>query len=348
MGRIEITTGEPPGSVEDRRQGGDWRRMLPGLLVSAVSLALVLYFADLRKLAEALRLADYRLVVLSMLVSLTWLLVRGLVWRTLLQDKAPYQAVFWSLNEGYLLNNLLPFRLGEIGRAFLLSQKAQLGFWQVLSTIVIERILDLALAVGLLFSTLPFVVGATWARQAAIFVGGAVISGLAVLYLLARNRERAINLFERLGERWPLLVRLGGKAVAPFFNGLGVLTDGLRFLRAVGWMVVNWLVAMAQYVIMVNAFFPGARLLWAAFSLGVAALGIAAPSSPGAVGVLELSIVGALSLFGLDASTALALAITIHLVQYLTTGVLGAYALARDGESLIGLYRRVRKLKVEG
>lgn len=347
MGRIEITTGESPGPLEARHNGGDWRRMLPGLLVSAVSLGLVLYFADLRKLAEALRLADYRFVALSMLVTLTWLLVRGLVWRTLLQDKAPYQAVFWSLNEGYLLNNLLPFRLGEIGRAFLLARKAQLGFWQVLSTIVIERILDLALAVGLLFTTLPFVVGASWARQASIVVGGAVVSGLAVLYLLARNRERAIDLFERLSQRWPLLYRLGGKAITPFFNGLGVLTDGLRFLRAVGWMVVNWLVAITQYAIMVNAFFPGANLLWAAFSLGVAALGIAAPSSPGAVGVLELSIVGALSLFGLDASTALALAITIHLVQYLITGALGAYALARDGESLIDLYRRVRSIKIE-
>jgi len=89
------------------------------------------------------------------------------------------------------LNNLLPFRLGEVGRAFLLSRKAGLGFWQVLSTIVIERILDLSMAVGLLFSTLPFVVGATWAREAAFLVGGMVILGLVVLYILARSRERA-------------------------------------------------------------------------------------------------------------------------------------------------------------
>jgi uncharacterized protein (TIRG00374 family) len=265
----------------------------------------------------------------------------------LLQNKVAYSTVFWTLNEGYLLNNLLPFRLGEVGRAFLLSRKTSLGFWQVLSTIVIERILDLSLAVGLLFSTLPFVVGATWAREAALLVGGAVIVGLAVLYLLARNREEALRLFERLGQRWPWIARLGGKAVISFLNGLSVLTDGLRFLSAVGWMVVNWLVAIAQYYVMVNAFFPGANMLWAAFSLGVAALGIAAPSSPGAVGVMELSVVGALALFGLDASTALALAITTHLVQYLMTGLLGAYALAQDGESLIGLYHRVRGLKVE-
>ncbi len=321
---------------------------MPGLAVSAISLGIVLYFADLRKLSEALRLANYRLMLLAIPVTLTWLGVRGLVWRTLLQDKASYSAVFWTLNEGYLLNNLLPFRLGEVGRGFLLSRKSPLEFWQVLSTIVIERILDLAMAVGLLLSTLPFVVGATWARQASLAVGGAVILGLAVLYILARNRRRAQSLFERLGQRWPWMLRLGGRAVTSFLSGLSVLTDGFRFLRAVGWMIVNWLVAIFQYYVLVHAFFPDARLLWAAFSLGVAALGIAAPSSPGALGVLELSIVGALSLFGLDPSTALALAITTHIVQYLVTGALGAYALARDGESLIGLYRRVRGLKVEG
>ncbi|HSB00032.1 MAG TPA: lysylphosphatidylglycerol synthase domain-containing protein, partial [Anaerolineales bacterium] len=94
--------------------------------------------------------------------------------------------------------------------------------------------------------------------------------------------------------------------------------------------------------LLLAAFFPGAKLVWAAFSLGVAALGIAAPSSPGALGVMELAIVGALSLFGLNASTALAFAITAHLMQYLTTGVLGAYFLAKDGESLTGLYRRIK------
>jgi hypothetical protein len=330
--------------MEGQPQGSDWRRILPGLVVSAISLGLVLYIADLRKLSEAIRLADYRLVLLYIPVTLIWLGVRGLVWRTLLQGKAPYATVFWTLNEGYVLNNLLPFRLGEVGRAFLLSRKVNLGFWQVVSSIIIERALDMVIAVSLLFSTLPFVVGAAWAREAAILVGGIVLLGLAVLYLLARNQAPALRLFERLGQRWPWLARRGGKVVTSFLSGLNVLTDGLRFLSAVGWMLANWLVAVVQYYVMFRAFFPDGKMLWAAFSLGVAALGNAAPSSPGAVGVLELSIVGALSLFGLDPSTALALAITVHIVQYLTTGVLGAYALARDGESLIGLYRRVRAM----
>lgn len=337
LGRIEIT-GTPAPITKD------WKRILPGLLVSLISLAVVFYLADFRRMLDAIRLADYRLVVLALLLSLLWLGVRGQAWRTLLQGRATYRQVFFTVNEGYLLNNILPFRLGEVGRAFLLGRKANLGFWQVFSSILIERVLDLAMAAGLLLSTLPFVVGATWAREAAIVAGSAMLAGLVVLYLLSRNQERVLAWFEQLGERWPLLLRLGRERLAAFFAGLAVLNEGSTFVRAVLWILVDWVIAIVQYYVLLRAFLPDAEFIWGAFSLGVAALGIAAPSSPGAVGVMELSIVGALSLFGVDPSVALAFALTTHLMNYLLTGVLGAYGLAQDGESLTGLYHRVRRI----
>jgi uncharacterized protein (TIRG00374 family) len=325
--------------------GQDWRRLAPGLIISALSLLVLLYFVNLGDFLRALQMADYRFVLGSIACSLLWMLVRAKAWRTLLQEKATYSQVFLTMCEGYLLNNILPFRLGEVGRCFLMGKKANLGFWQVLSSILIERALDMTLAVALLLSTLPFVVGANWARQAAILVGGVVVVGLGVLYLLARYREWALDAFNRLGGRWPVLIRLGGKMIPAFLDGLAVLTDAGRFLRAVFWMVLNWLLAIAQYVVLMRAFFPNVQLLWAAFGLGVLALGIAAPSSPGSVGVLEASLVGALSLFGLDPSVSLAFAITAHIIGYLLYGISGAYGLARDGESLGSLYQSARKLR---
>jgi uncharacterized protein (TIRG00374 family) len=295
-------------------------------------------------MVAALRLADYRLVALALLVAVVWLIVRGLVWQALLQHKASYSQVFFTITEGYLLNNVLPFRLGEVARAYLLSNKAKMDFWQVLSTIIIERILDLAMAVGLLFGTLAFVVGGAWAKQAAIGVGIFVAAGLATLYLMARNQGGALRLLERLGRRWPFLLRISGRRLEAFFDGISVLTNPSVFVQAVFWMVLDWGLAVLQFYILLLAFFPNGQLLWAAFALGVAALGIAAPSSPGAVGVLELSLVGALAVFGLDSSTALAYALTDHLFNYVINGFLGAYALAKDGESLTGLYQRVRRL----
>lgn len=342
LGRIEIAAQDSPLS------GKDWKRILPGLLVSLLALAAVFTFANIGQMLQALRLADYRLVLAALLLSVVWLGVRAVFWRTLLQEKATFDQVFFTITEGYLLNNVLPFRLGEVARAFLLSQKARLEFWEVLSSILIERIFDLGLAAALLFGTLAFVVGADWAHQAALGAGALVLVGLLALFLAARYRERTLSLFKKISARWPLIDRLAGSRLPAFMAGLAVLTDGDLFLKAVFWVLLDWLIAIFQYYLLLLAFLPDAKFLWAAFSLGVAALGIAAPSSPGALGVLEISIIGALALFKVDPSVALAFALTAHLFNYVVNGAIGAYALARDGESLGGLYRQVRRISSRG
>lgn len=330
-----------------QRRRGDWRRIIPGLVISLISLIVVFYFADLRELRDALLLADNRLIFLTVLLMILWLMVRGLFWRTLLQDKAAYRDVFWTLNEGYLINNLLPFRLGEVARAFLLAKKSGLSFWEVLPSILIERIMDITYAIGLFFLLLPFVVGVSGQGSFAVVMGVGILLVFIVLFALARNRDWALMLNQKIGERWPVFRRLTGRIVPSFLTGLVVLTDGRRFLRAVGWVTLDWAIALLQYYVLVSAFVPGAKFLWSSFSLIVAALGIAVPSSPGGVGVFEAAVVGALALFGISSSVALAAAITAHVIQYTVTGVLGIYALVKDGESLTGLYRRVRSIQPE-
>jgi uncharacterized protein (TIRG00374 family) len=327
----------------------DWRRLLPGFLISAVSLAIVLYLAKPQRIVDALRQSDLRLVIGGGAFTLAWLLVRGMAWRTLLQEKVTLSQTFFTLNEGYLLNNFLPFRLGEVSRAYLLGQKSGLGFWRVLSSILIERALDVLLAASLLLGTLPFVTGVTNARGAAMGIGGIVLVGMVGLYLVARYPEKVMRLYERLTSRIGFLSRLGKQVLPSFFSGLAVLTERGRFLRAGVWFLLNLTVAMVQYTVFLLAFFPHARPLWAIFCLAVSSLGVALPSSPGGLGVFEGAVVGALAVFNLDSSNALAYAFTMHFWNYLITGLLGSYALARDGESILHLYDRVRKVrKVDG
>lgn len=326
---------------------GDWRRVLPGIIVSLVSLIIVFYFADLEKVRQALLLADTRLIVLAGGLMLSWLFVRGLLWRALLKNAASYRDVFWTINEGYLINNFLPFRLGEVARAFLLSKKSELSFWEILSTIFIERIMDITYAVGSFLLLLPFVVGARGQGAYAVLMGGVMLLVFLILFLLARNRQWALEVNQKLGQRLPLIRRLTDRVVPSILDGLAILTDGRLFLWALIWASLDWAIAILQYHALVRAYVPQAPLLWGSFTLMVAALGIAAPSSPGGVGVFEAAIVGALALFGVDSSVALAAAITAHLLQYLVTGVLGIYALVQDGESLTGLYRRIRGIQPE-
>lgn len=335
------------GSPPSVRQ--DWRRLLPGLLVSAAALGIVLYLAKPGRMIAALRQANFPLVVGGGLITLVWLLVRGMAWRTLLQDKVSLSQTFFTLNEGYLLNNFLPLRLGEVSRAYLLGQKSGLGFWRVLSSILLERGLDVLLTVAMLLGALPFVAGVTSARGAALGVGGVMLAAMAALFLVAHYPDRFLRLYERLTSRAGFLARLGHQVLPKFTSGLQVLTEPRRFLLAGGWFLLNLAVAIAQYYVIMLAFFPHARPLWAIFCLAVAALGLALPSSPGGIGVFEGAVMGALAVFKLDPGTALAYAFTLHFWNFAITGLLGSYALAREGESILHLYDRVRRVgKVEG
>lgn len=280
-----------------------------------------------------------------MLVALLWLAIRARVWQTLLQGKAGYRDVFLTLNEGYLLNNILPFRLGEVGRAYLLGRKAKLDFWQVLPSVLLERMFDVVVAAALLLLTLPFIAGVSWAGQAAAGTGGLAVLGLAGVHLLARNQPRVTAWLERLGGRWTWVQRLVGGHMAAFFAGLQVLTDPRLFLTALTWVLLNWAASILLYFVFLRAFFPQAPLLWAVFVLGAGSFGVALPSSPGAVGVFEAALVGALALLKVDPSPATAFAIIMHLSNYINTGLIGGYALLREGETLASLYARLGRLK---
>jgi glycosyltransferase 2 family protein len=318
------------------------RRWLPGVLISLAAIAAILYFVDLDRFLEALRSADYCFVLAVLVVGLAWLGVRAIVWRTILRKRASYKDVFLTMCEGYLLNNFLPFRLGEIGRAFLLGRKTGLGFLEVLPSVIIERVLDLAFAAAILLSAVPFVVGATSAGVIALIIGGIVIAGLVVLYLLVRNQEWALKVFDRLSQRRPRLQQRGAGFLGALFSGLSVLTDGWLFLKILAWMAFNWAVAVLQYFLLIRAFFPSVQPVWALFSLGAVAFGNAIPSLPGAVGTFEGAMAGALTIVSGNESASLAAAILAHLVNYLLTGVIGLITLSREGETLMGVYRQLR------
>ena len=326
----------------------DAKRWLPGASISILLIGAILFFVDWSKVLTALQSANYWILALACALSFAWLAVRAIVWRTLLRERAPYRVVFNTLNEGYLLNNFLPFRLGEIGRAFLLSRKSDMQFTEILPTIVIERSMDLIFTAAIFLASLPFVTGAGGADRIALLLGGVVLLGIAFLYVLARNRQRASAIFHAWSARWPVIQRMGGSLLESFLIGLGALTDGWLFARFLFWMAINWGMAIFNYYLIIVAFFPQAQLTWGMFGLGAAAFGGAVPSLPGAVGTFEGAFGGALTLLTGDRSTSLAVALTSRFFNYLTSIVLGGVALSREGQTLSGIYKQLAQLRSKG
>lgn len=325
----------------------DAKRWLPGAIISVGLIAAILYFVDLRAMANAIRNANYGMLAISMALGFIWLGVRAQVWRTLLRDRPSFSDTFWTVGEGYILNNFLPFRLGELGRAFLLSRKTDMQFMEILPTIVIERAMDLAYSAIIFLAALPFVVSPEGSGQIALTFGAVVLAGFVLLYVLARSNQWALDLFHKLSARWPALQRLGGNFLESFFAGLSVLTDGWLFLRFLFWMTLNWALAIVAYYFIIRAFFPQTQLTWAMLGLGAAAFGGAVPALPGAVGTFEGAFGGALTLLTGDQSTSFAAAITARLYNYVNSGLIGGIGLAREGETLSGIYHQLMNLRTK-
>ena len=326
----------------------DAKRWLPGALISILLIAAILYFVDLRAMVYAIRNANYGLLGIALVIGFIWMGSRAIVWRVLLRERASLKDVFFTVGEGYLLNNFLPFRLGEIGRAFLLSRKSDMQFMEILPTIVIERVMDLGYSAIILLAALPFVVGAEGAGQIGIIVGVIVLIGIILLYILARNNQWALDLFHKLSARWPSLQRFGGNFLESFFAGLSVLTDGWLFVRFLFWMTLNWGIAIISYYLIIRAFFPQAQVVWGMFGLGAAAFGGAVPSLPGAVGTFEGAFGGAITILTGDQSTALAVALTGRLYNYINSGVIGGIGLLREGQTLSGIYEQLKNFRTKG
>jgi len=215
-----------------------------------------------------------------------------------------------------------------------------------LPTIVIERVVDLGFTAVILLASLPFVVGAEGAGRAGTIVGVVVLIGLIFLYILARSNKWALDLFHRLSARWPVLQRVGGNFLESFFAGLSVLTDGWLFLRFIFWMALNYALAVVSYYFIIRAFFPDATTVWAMFGLGAAALGNAIPALPGGVGTLEGAFGGALIILTGNESVSFATALSVRLYNYINSTVIGGIGLAREGQTLSGVYQQLKNLRV--
>jgi uncharacterized membrane protein YbhN (UPF0104 family) len=308
-----------------------------GLALSAMALVLALRWSGWGPLKSAFAGADLTLLIPAALIHLVSLAARAASWHVILERRASYGRVLATLCEGYLMNNLLPGRIGELGRSFLLGRRPGLSPAMVLASILIERLYDIGLALVLLLGLWPLVVDTTWAVRAAGFAAVLLAAG-AAFAVFALGRPAAMDAWlVRLpgGNRWR---RLWESLRA----GLKILTHPGRFALSLGWMALGWSLAGVEYWLLLSAFVPGARVEWAFLALAVSALSAGIPSAPGSVGIFEAAAVAALSAVAIPAAPALGFAFAIHgLVIGLTT-VLGMAALAGEGETLLSVWRAAR------
>jgi uncharacterized protein (TIRG00374 family) len=331
--------------------GRGWRVGLLGILVSAVVIVYFVSQLDLALLGSALTSGRYTFLLPAFALLLLGLWTRALRWQALLLDDLPAGRAFHILNVSYLVNGVLPLRLGEVARAFLASRaQPSVTIPRALSTIVVERLLDLLSVIGLV------ALGASTSlppelRAAALAGAPLALGGLIVLVLLAANQRFSLRLLDALLGALPALERFPIRHITQdIFAGVATLAKPVIFLRVVGWTIISWVLSVAAGWVLMFAFWETASWSASLLMIAAASLAIALPAVPGNVGTYEAAIVLALSpsAYGQPLETATAFAVIVHALNLLLYAIMGGIGLLREGVSLTTLRENVAASTTRG
>jgi uncharacterized protein (TIRG00374 family) len=308
-------------------------KILAGLAVSAALLIYFFWDVDLRAVAARLRETRWSFLALCAALNVLALWLRAWRWYYLYPPGTQPSHLFNATMIGYMANNLLPLRAGELVRVYVASRHGQ-RFWTTVATLVVERVLD-ALAVGLTVVVLLLVVPFPREMRWSAFLLMAVdVIAMVVLAVIAIVPGACAGVIRALFSRWRSVERR-------LLDILSTMSEGLRGIRSGRHLAPVLLSSVGIWLVLALAIwaaFQSARLslpLTAAWTvLAFLGLGVSLPSSPGFVGVVQAATVLALDIFGVPRSDALSVSILLHAAQFIPVTLLGLALLLVEHVSL--------------
>ncbi len=315
------------------------KRFWLGLFVSLILLVFVFYQTDPAKILDALGSAQYVYLIPALAVYFLGVWMRAVRWRVLLRSIKPISsgALFRTVSIGYMANDVLPFRAGELVRAYVLGAQENVSKASALTTILVERVFD-----GL--TMLTFIVVATfWLNfgdptlatrlrlVSALFV--VAIVALAILAGMPHRVERLADFFLRRLPSESLRTR-AARLTRAFLQGLGTLRSPVDSFTVYALSILAWFCEAGVFVLVALGFSITQPIAVYLLTVAFSNLVTVAPSTPGYVGVFDAPIVYTLTLFGVNQSLATSYTLVLHTVLYLPITLLGFYYLWRAGLSL--------------
>jgi glycosyltransferase 2 family protein len=312
------------------RSIGSIGRAAIGIAISVAALAFAVRGVDLARTASIVGSANTGWLLAMLLFTCIDVGVRAARWKVLVSPirVVPYRSMLGYLLIGYLANNVLPARLGELVRSHYLGDREGVSRAATLGTVVVERVIDTTAVVAIAS-------GAILLLHVRGVVASAVLVGLAISALLvvalaagiwAHRLPGADRVVARV-ERWPVVIEAANK----LRGGLAVASQPRVVLEAVGLTLLAWLASLLAFAAAGQAIGVQLTIAEAAFVSSGVALATAIPSGPGYLGTFEFAAVTIGATFGIPADQAFALALLAHAGVLLITSAGGAITLVRIG-----------------
>jgi len=318
--------------------------VLLGLLVGLLFIWLAFRGTDIEGIKSSFEAANYLYLIPVAFLTIIVLMLRSYRWGVILEplEKIDQWPLFSITAVGFMAITLLPVRMGELARPYLISQKSTIKMGSSLATIVVERIFDLLTLIMVLLLILLMVKLPAWIFRSACSILLMVIPLFLVLIFLAIKRDASVKGIDRIVGMLPktLSSRLM-KVLHSFLDGLQILPDLKKTFYLASLSVLIWsLVGLSTYILF-SSFesMLGLPLAAAYVVLVITALGVTLPTAPGFVGNYHFSCVLALTLFGIPKTDALTFAILLHFIQVTVTIVLGLIFLPSIEVSLPVLFK---------
>lgn len=317
-------------------------RVVFGFAISIVFIWFAFRGQDYDLIWASLRSAEYLWLLPALMAYFLGVGVRAVRWNHLLRPvrNIPARRIFPIVVVGYLGNNVLPFRAGELVRSYALSARFGVRKTSSIATIAIERVFDgLTMLLFMLVAslTVAFTRDLRHLALLATLLFALLTAGLFLMVLFPSLRHRLTGLAirflpERFGERIEQMSE-------SFFDGLGILRRRHELLTVALTSILAWLCEATMYLLVARAFDldigPSGILLVTA----VANLATLIPSSPGYVGPFEAGVVLALGALGISREIALSYAVVLHATLYFPVTLLGLFYWWRESLS----WREVRR-----
>ena len=302
-----------------------------GIAVSAFAIFILVRSVDIAAGFAVLRTASLAWIGVMLIATTVDVGARGARWRTLLAPIAPlpYLRVLGYTYIGYLANNVLPARLGDLYRSHALGEGEGVSRTTVLGTVVVERVVDTVMVVAIA-SVAVLVLSVRGVMTSAVLLGLAFVSLLVIalgLGIVAHRLPGAARVAAII-ERWPRILELARR----LREGLAVAGRPRTLVAALAFSALAWAASTLTFLAAGQAVGVQLTVAQAALITSGVALVTIIPSGPGYVGTFELTVVGIAAGFGISRDAAFALGLLVHLMILATTSIGGVIAmLARRG-----------------
>ena len=329
------------------------KRFWLGVSVSALFLFLFLFRVDYPKTGEALKEANYVYVAPAILIYFGSLWFRTFRWQFLLRHVRLMSMgrLYPVVVVGYMANNLLPVRLGEVARSYYLGQREKVSATTTLATIGVERVYDGLTLIFFVFVAWPFLPLEKLLKNDAGELELARAAGAAVVvavFILAIVLFVAVAARPRLGRRLTnlLLIFVPVRYEAKVRELSELFIGGLESLNSPGKLLIIfvlsipiWMMEVTMYYLITFSFDLDVSFALVMVTTATSNLISTIPATSGGIGTFEWATKVTLVSFGFDTEASVAYAAVLHVALWLPVVLAGLLYLWTQHRSLAELIR---------